>query len=103
MHTLRMNPPTYPEPPSYSSRPSRGEERLLINTRTVVPNGTFIKESATFTLVLRGQEDGTERPCYGRSASIGGALNIKQTENITSVTLKARSVLIIGTSIPTCP
>ncbi|KAH8824456.1 hypothetical protein DL96DRAFT_1818184 [Flagelloscypha sp. PMI_526] len=83
-----MNLPTYPEPPSYSSHPSRGEERLLINARTTVPSGTFIKESATFTLVLHGQDDNTAHPCYGRSDSIVGILNVKQTENISLVTLK---------------
>ncbi|KAH8824454.1 hypothetical protein DL96DRAFT_209428 [Flagelloscypha sp. PMI_526] len=92
-----MNPPTYPEPPCYSLRPPRGEERLFVNTRTAAPNGTFLKQSTTFTLVLYGQEDGASCPSYGRSASIAGVLNIRQTDNISSVTLKFSGVLeVIG-------
>ncbi|KAH8824455.1 hypothetical protein DL96DRAFT_1818183 [Flagelloscypha sp. PMI_526] len=88
-----MNLPTYPEPPSYSLRPSRGEERLLINTRAPAPIGSFIRQSTTFTLVLYGQEPGTPRPCYGRSDLIAGSLKIKQTKNISSVSLKFSGVL----------
>jgi hypothetical protein len=77
--------------PPYSPEPLVGEQRLELNppvARRQIPTGTFTRQSKQISLLLTQQEDGAVLPTYGRKGTIRGVVFLKDTEDISTVTLK---------------
>ena len=94
--------------PSYSPEPLVNEQRLEFNppvARRPIPTGTFTRESKQITLLLTQQEDGAPLPTYGRKGTIRGVVFLKDTEDISTVTLKVphrRGIILSQRLSPHC-
>jgi len=84
-----------PRPPNYSTRPASGEQCLQIS-RTLaahlrdIPRGTLKRRSSFITVSIEEQNEGDERPTYGRGRCILGSVHLEQTHGVTSVEVKVR-------------
>jgi len=77
-------------PPCYSSQPHADEESVAYTPRVAnsTPHGLFIRQWPQATLILKGQDEGSRQPTYGRAGRVVGELGIANPEKITSVTVK---------------
>jgi len=77
-------------PPCYSSQPHADEETVAYTPRVAnsTPQGLFIRQWPQATLILKGQDEGSRQPTYGRAGRIVGELGIANPEKITRVTVK---------------
>lgn len=82
-------------PPCYSSQPHADEETVAYTPRVAnpTPHGLFIRQWPQATLILKGQDEGSRQPTYGRAGRIVGELGIANPEKIVKVTVKVCRIL----------
>ncbi|KAI9508746.1 hypothetical protein F5148DRAFT_842205 [Russula earlei] len=91
-------PPTYSpsaDVPSYSVAPGPSERTLAATARSRrrTPSGVFVRSNNLISIALRGQEEDTELPSYGRHGMICGDVGLSCTQGIQSVYIKVEGQL----------
>ncbi|KIJ62554.1 hypothetical protein HYDPIDRAFT_93958 [Hydnomerulius pinastri MD-312] len=101
-------PPYTPSPPSpsYSTELLPGERTVEQARRALSqpPTGVYRRITENLSIVLRDQRPGSIHPIYGRGAVVRGDLMLRNTDDLTSVTLKLEGLMVVessGVSIPT--
>ena len=82
-------------PPCYSSQPHADEETVAYTPRVAnpTPHGLFIRQWPQATLILKGQDEGSRQPTYGRAGKVIGELGITNPEKVVKVTVKVCRIL----------
>jgi hypothetical protein len=82
-------------PPCYSLQPHADEETVAHTPRVAntTPHGLFIRQWPQATLILKGQDEGSRQPTYGRAGRIVGELGIANPEKVARVTVKVCRML----------
>ncbi|KAF9242654.1 hypothetical protein BU15DRAFT_43937 [Melanogaster broomeanus] len=94
-------PPYSPSPPSpsYSTELLPGERTVEHARRALSrPVGVYRRITDNLTIILRDQHPGCIHPTYGRRAVVQGDLVLRNTDELTSVTLKLEGLLILEKS-----
>ncbi|KAK0202612.1 hypothetical protein DFS33DRAFT_1384991 [Desarmillaria ectypa] len=86
-----------PLPPHYCIDPTNGERSIEHTPHRAgrIPDGTFIRNRGSLTVLLTYQEDGISSPVYGRMGSITGAVLLSSSEVIIEVKIQVKCHSII--------
>lgn len=79
--------------PLYSPEPSAGERRLdhtaqRGTAQRPTHSGVRTRGNARMSIILTDQDDGAALPTYGRNDAVKGMLHLKDTKDVTRVSVK---------------